>query len=87
MYQVHSLCIIFIPEEGIEKRDREGLDGRFGGHWSAVCVGVRFVSLPSAKAQAGMQAGGREHDAASMAMGARLRERGEDSMVTNIFGN
>jgi hypothetical protein len=30
-----------------------------------------------------MQAGGREHDAASMAMGARLRERGEDSMVTN----
>ena len=35
-----------------------------------------------AKRQAGMQAGGREHDAASMAMGARLRERGEDSMVT-----
>jgi hypothetical protein len=31
-----------------------------------------------------MQAGGREHDAASMAMGARLRERGEDSMVTNL---
>ena len=29
-----TMYIYFIPEEGIEKRYREGLDGRVWGHWS-----------------------------------------------------
>jgi hypothetical protein len=77
--EVYGKYIKFIPEEGIEKRDREGLDGRFGGHWSAVCVGVRFVSLPSAKRA--VQAGGRD----GMMLPAWPWARGcaSDSMVTN----
>ena len=59
-----------------------------GGTGVRCAFGVRGGAFcEPAKRQAGMQAGGLEHDAASMAMGARLRERGEDSMVTNIFGN
>ena len=49
-----------------------------GGTGVRCAFGVRGGAFcEPAKRQAGMQAGGREHDAASMAMGARLRERGE----------
>jgi hypothetical protein len=40
----------FIPRERIEKRGREGLDGRVWGH-CIVCVGVRSVCLPAGGAR------------------------------------
>ena len=33
IYSYHLPGYDPIPEEGIEKRDREGLDGRVWGHW------------------------------------------------------
>ena len=45
-YLIHTTGYDPIPEEGIEKRDREGLDGRVWGHWY-VRGGAFCISLPS----------------------------------------
>jgi hypothetical protein len=50
----YKSTLIHTARERIEKRGREGLDGRVWGH-CIVCVGVRSVCLPAGGARARIQ--------------------------------